>query len=66
MGQYAMAACENCGKSAMVGNNVSHSKHRTKRRFHANIQNIKVKVGSQTKRVKMCTRCIKAMSKVSA
>ena len=60
-----MAQCEHCGKTAQVGNNVSHSKHRSKRLFHANIQNVTVMVGQQAKHVKMCTRCIKALSKVS-
>ena len=29
--------CELTGKKAMVGNNVSHSKRRTKRRFYPNL-----------------------------
>jgi large subunit ribosomal protein L28 len=29
--------CQITGKSAMVGNNVSHSKKRTKRRFEVNL-----------------------------
>jgi len=59
-----MAKCDNCGKSAMVGNNVSHSKRRTKRRFYPNIQRIRVKDGSNSKRVYLCTKCIKALNKV--
>ncbi|HPD95851.1 MAG: 50S ribosomal protein L28 [Bacteroidales bacterium] len=30
--------CQITGKSVMVGNNVSHSKRRTKRKFYPNIQ----------------------------
>ncbi|HXK82466.1 MAG TPA: 50S ribosomal protein L28 [Bacteroidales bacterium] len=30
-------ACQITGKTAMVGNNVSHSKRRTKRRFQVNL-----------------------------
>jgi len=59
-----MARCENCGKAAMVGNNVSHSKRRTKRRFYPNIQRVRVKDGSNSKRVYLCTKCIKALNKV--
>ncbi|HKJ40467.1 MAG TPA: 50S ribosomal protein L28 [Sunxiuqinia sp.] len=33
--------CQVTGKKAMVGNNVSHSKRRTKRRFHPNLFNKK-------------------------
>ena len=29
--------CQNTGKQALVGNNVSHSKRRTKRRFNVNL-----------------------------
>jgi len=31
--------CELTGKKAMVGNNVSHAKNRTKRKFDANLLN---------------------------
>ena len=33
--------CQITGKKAMIGNNVSHSKHRTKRSFDVNLFNIK-------------------------
>ncbi len=33
--------CEITGKKAMTGNNVSHAKNRTKRRFLPNLQNVK-------------------------
>ncbi|MCM1448734.1 MAG: 50S ribosomal protein L28 [Clostridiales bacterium] len=33
--------CQITGKKAMTGNNVSHSKRRTKRRFNANLFNKK-------------------------
>ena len=32
--------CELTGKKVMVGNNVSHAKNRTRRRFLPNLQNI--------------------------
>ncbi|MDR0954673.1 MAG: 50S ribosomal protein L28 [Rikenellaceae bacterium] len=33
-----MKVCEITGKKAVVGNNVSHSNHRTKRRFSPNLK----------------------------
>ena len=33
--------CEITGKKAITGNNVSHSKRRTKRKFNVNVQNRK-------------------------
>ena len=60
-----MAQCEHCGKTAQVGNNVSHSKHRSKRLFRANIQRVKVVVeGSNTVRKYLCAKCIKTLNKV--
>ncbi len=53
--------CEVCGKGPMAGNNVSHSKRRTRRRFLPNLQ-IKV-VGN--KKVQMCTSCIRTAAKSS-
>ena len=54
------AVCEVCGKGPSWGMNVSHSHRRTKRRWNPNIQRIRVQVGSTTKRMNVCTRCIKA------
>ena len=51
--------CEVCGKGPMTGNNVSHSKRRTRRRFLPNLQ-IK-KIGA--KKVQLCTSCIRTMAK---
>lgn len=52
--------CEVCGKKPIVGHNVSHSNVKTKRRFMPNIQTIKALVAGSTKKVKVCTRCLKA------
>ena len=52
--------CEVCGKKPIVGHNVSHSNVKTKRRFMPNIQSVKAIVAGSTKKVKVCTRCLKA------
>ncbi len=59
-----MAQCENCHKAGMVGNNVSHSKRRTKRRFEANVQYVRVLEEGRLVRKYLCTKCIKALNKV--
>ena len=61
-----MAQCEHCGKTAQFGNNVSHSKRRTKRQFKPNIQRVKALVGSTPKRMYVCTGCIKSGKIVKA
>ena len=55
------AVCDVCGKGPGFGMSVSHSNRRTHRRFNPNIQTVRAKVGiSQTKRLRVCTSCIKA------
>ena len=54
------SVCEICDKRPIFGMSVSHSHRRTKRRWNPNIQRIRVQVGSTTKRMNVCTRCIKA------
>ena len=56
--------CENCGKGPMTGHNVSHSKVRTNRRFMPNLQVATVTVGGRQVKARMCTRCIRTLSKV--
>ncbi len=58
-----MAMCEMCGKTRQVGNNVSHSNLKTKRLFRPNIQRTTVVVNGQPKQLKLCTRCIRTLSK---
>jgi len=52
--------CEICGKRPSTGNNVSHAKNRTKRRWLPNLQRVRVVEGKTTKRIYVCTRCIKS------
>ena len=54
------ATCDVCGKGPGFGMNVSYSHRRTKRRFNPNIQPVRAAVGSTTKRLNVCTSCIKA------
>ena len=59
-----MAQCEHCGKIAQVGNNVSHSKRHTKRRFKPNVQRVHVLEGDKLVRKYLCAKCIKTLNKV--
>jgi large subunit ribosomal protein L28 len=58
--------CEICGKKPMVGHNVSHAHNVTKRRFKPNLQRVRVMRNGQTKRMVVCTACIKSGSIVKA
>jgi large subunit ribosomal protein L28 len=48
----------------MSGNNVSHSKRRTRRRFMPNLQRVHVVLSERSVRKLVCTRCIRTQSKV--
>ena len=48
------------GKKPMVGNNVSHANNKTKRVFNPNLQTVRAIVGGATKRIRVCTRCLRS------
>ena len=52
--------CMICGKAPMVGNNVSHAKNRTKRRFKPNLRRVRALIDGSPRRTRVCTRCIKS------
>lgn len=52
--------CSVCGKSPSMGCNVSHSHRRTPHTFYPNIQSVRAIVDGAPKRVKVCTKCLKA------
>ena len=57
------SVCDVCGKGPGFGNNVSFSHRRTPRRFNPNIQTVRARIsgnGGNTKRLNVCTSCIKA------
>ena len=58
--------CEICGKGPWVGKQVSHSHRRSSRRWLPNIQRIRVKDGSNSRRMRVCTSCLKAGKVVKA
>ncbi len=52
--------CEICGKGAQVGNNVSHAHNKTKKVWQPNLQTVRVQTEQGTKKMKVCTQCIKS------
>jgi len=57
----AMAAvCDICKRGPGFGMQVSHSHRRSPKRWNPNIQRVRAKVNGVTKRLNVCTRCIKA------
>lgn len=58
--------CEVCGKGPVVGRKVSHAHNVTARRFEPNLQRVRALVNGATKRMKVCTRCIRSRKIVKA
>jgi large subunit ribosomal protein L28 len=55
-----MASCHVCGKGPATGNSVSHANNKTKRRFMPNLQRVRIMEDGARRRVRVCTRCLKA------
>ncbi|MGH7644625.1 MAG: 50S ribosomal protein L28 [Gemmatimonadales bacterium] len=58
--------CEICGKRPMTGHNVSHANNKTNRRWYPNLQSVRVLADGSPRRLRVCTRCIKANRVVKA
>ena len=54
------AKCDVCAKAPSFGHSISHSHRRTKRRWNPNIQSVRTKINGTSKRLNVCTSCIKA------
>jgi len=52
--------CEVCGKGPVAGNNVSHAHNTTRRRFLPNLHNVRAVFDGQTRKVKVCSTCLRS------
>jgi large subunit ribosomal protein L28 len=52
--------CDICGKGPSVGHTISHAHKLTKRRWLPNLVSMRVDVAGTTRRLRVCTRCLKA------
>jgi large subunit ribosomal protein L28 len=52
--------CEVCGKKPMSGNNISHAHNVTKRRWNVNLRPVRAKVLGGSKRMRVCTSCLRS------
>lgn len=58
-----MAKCDVCGKGPSFGHNVSHSKVATNRIFRPNIQRKRLFINGSWKRLHICTRCLRTLTR---
>jgi large subunit ribosomal protein L28 len=52
--------CYVCNKGPATGNRVSNANNRVKRRFMPNLQSVRIIEQGRPRKVRVCTRCIKA------
>jgi large subunit ribosomal protein L28 len=52
--------CEVCGKGPVVGRTVSHAHNVGPRRFEPNLQTVRALINGATRRIRVCTRCLRA------
>lgn len=52
--------CEICGKKPVVGRTVSHAHNVGPRRFEPNLQSVRALIKGATKRMRVCTRCLRS------
>ncbi len=59
-------SCEICGKKPVVGRRVSHAHNVRPRRFEPNLQTVRAVINGGTRRVRVCTRCLRSQKIVKA
>lgn len=52
--------CEICGKRPITGHRISHAHNVTKRRFYPNLQRVRAVINGTTKRIRVCTSCLRS------
>lgn len=58
--------CEVCGKGPVAGRTVSHAHNVGLRRFEPNLQSVRAVINGATKRLRVCTRCLRSGKIVKA
>ena len=58
--------CEICGKGPVVGRTVSHAHNVRPRRFEPNLQTVRAIVDGASRRIRVCTRCLRSRKIVKA
>lgn len=52
--------CDVCGRGPQFGNRISHAHNVTKRRWNVNLQSVKALLKGATRRLRVCTSCIRS------
>jgi large subunit ribosomal protein L28 len=52
--------CEMCGRKPQFGSRISHAHNVTKRRWNLNLQSVRAIVNGASRRIRVCTSCIRS------
>jgi large subunit ribosomal protein L28 len=52
--------CDVCGRGPQFGNKISHAHNVTKRRWNINLQSVRALVNGASRRLRVCTSCIRS------
>ncbi len=52
--------CDVCGKKPLFGNKVSHANNVSRRRWNVNLRPVKALVNGASKRMRVCTGCLRS------
>jgi len=52
--------CAVCGRGPRFGNRISHAHNVTKRRWNLNLQSVRAMVNGASRRIRVCTSCIRS------
>jgi large subunit ribosomal protein L28 len=66
LGVVMAQQCDICGKKPQAGNRISHAHNVTKRRWNVNLRPVHARVGATTKRMRVCTSCLRSGKVVKA
>ena len=58
--------CAVCGKKPLFGNKVSHANNVSRRRWNVNLRPVRAQVNGGTKRMRVCTGCLRSGKVVKA
>jgi large subunit ribosomal protein L28 len=53
-------ACKICGKSPVAGHRISHAHNVSNRQFKPNLRSVRAAVAGGSKRMSVCTRCLRS------
>ena len=58
--------CEVCGKTPVVGRQHSHANNVSPRRVEPNLPKVRALINGGTRRIRVCTRCLRSNKVVKA